>query len=157
MTGVSRGIPSFFNSINNFPDGSETKISGFRARLVMLDTPHVSDLEDIIRPAISKITSAYPGVYAAMDFSHYPDWNSWFKQNYDDTPTGHGTVMGSRLLDEKALTGNDTALRIALQDFSAGGEASVFIVSGKGVHNAQPRGGGNAVLPAWRKAARPCQ
>jgi hypothetical protein len=29
-------------------------------------------------------------------------------------------------------------------------QATVFLVSGKGVHQAKPRGGGNAVLPAWR-------
>ncbi len=146
------GYPIIFNSIKNFLDGTDTPISGIRARLVMLDTINNTDLLNIIQPSIVNITAKHPHVYTTMNFSQYPDWNSWFKQNYDSTPTGHENVLGSRLLDEEVLTRNDTALKIALQEFSAGGEVSVYTVSGKGVHNAKPRGGSNAILPAWRKA-----
>ncbi|KAH8879740.1 FAD-binding domain-containing protein [Thozetella sp. PMI_491] len=147
------GYPIVFNTVPNFidPTSQSQWVTGIMARFVMIDTIYVPDLLNIIRPPILNITEKHPNVYSTMNFSHYPDWNSWFKQNYDSSPTGQENVMGSRLLDEKALTGNDTALAAALRDFSAYGQATVYIVSGKGVHNAKPRGGGNAVLPAWRK------
>jgi hypothetical protein len=33
-----------------------------------------------------------------------------------------------------------------------GGTGNAYLVTGPGVRNAKPRGGGNAVCPAWRKA-----
>jgi hypothetical protein len=63
-------------------------------------------------------------------------------------------MVGSRLLDAEALTANLTAVKVALQGFIApgGGQANVDFISGKGVWNAVPRGGSDAVNPAWRKA-----
>ena len=145
------GYPVIFNSVDNFFDGTKTKISGLKARLVMLDTDSVPDLFSILQPPIEKVIKD-PAIYWFFNVTHYSDWNSWFKENYDTTPMGHENVVASRLLDEKSLTTDDTALKTALKEFSAGGEGTVYIVSGTGVHNAQPRGGSNAVLPAWRKA-----
>jgi hypothetical protein len=59
--------------------------------------------------------------------------------------------MGSRLLDSEALSANATATKLALEKFSAGGQATVYIVSGKGVWEATPRGGSTAANPAWRR------
>ena len=59
--------------------------------------------------------------------------------------------MGSRLLDGPALTANATATKLAFEKFADGGQATVYIVSGKGVWHAQPRGGDTAANPAWRK------
>lgn len=70
--------------------------------------------------------------------------------NYDPSPVGHENVMSSRLLDREALTGNLTKAREAYELFADWGGSNMFIVSGKGVHDAVPRGGSNAVLPAWR-------
>ena len=64
-------------------------------------------------------------------------------------------MVGSRLLDTEALTTNLTAVKVALQGFIPQGDgqsASIDLVSGKGVWNAMPRGGSDAVNPAWRKA-----
>ncbi len=149
--GIS-GYPIIFNSVPNFLGGGSRKISGIKARFIMTDASDENDLSSIIRPIIINITSSYPNTYVFMNSSQFSDWNSWFNQNFDSSPTGHDKVVGSRLLDKNSLTANETALRIALEEFSAGGEAAVFLVSGNGVHNAKPRGGSNAILPAWRKA-----
>lgn len=59
--------------------------------------------------------------------------------------------MSSRLLDREALTADSNATKRGLERFSAGGQATVYIVSGKGVRDARPRGGGTAVHPSWRR------
>lgn len=63
---------------------------------------------------------------------------------------GYENVMSSRLLDRDALTSNLTKAKEAYELFADGGGSNMFMVSGKGVHDAVPRGGSNAVLPAWR-------
>lgn len=60
--------------------------------------------------------------------------------------------LGSRLLDGPALTANFTKLKAALKTATASSALLLgHLVAGPGVHNAVVPGG-NAVLPAWRKA-----
>lgn len=64
--------------------------------------------------------------------------------------------MSSRLLDAKALSANATATKVAFEKFSDGGVATVYLVAGKGVTDAVPRGGSNAVSSAWRRTIIHC-
>lgn len=59
-------------------------------------------------------------------------------------------VVGSWLLPAETLT--DDALRPALVQFLGQDGGRLYMVSGKGVWDAVPRGGSDAVNPAWRKA-----
>lgn len=64
---------------------------------------------------------------------------------------GQDKVVGSWLLFAEFLTTD--AMRDALIDFQ--GEfngARLYMVAEKGVHDVVPRGGSDAVNPAWRKA-----
>ncbi|KAK3694284.1 hypothetical protein B0T22DRAFT_506654 [Podospora appendiculata] len=61
-------------------------------------------------------------------------------------------IAGSRLLGADALTRNLTLSAEAFKRFSEGTTGNVYLVAGKGVRNATPRGGGNSVCPAWRSA-----
>jgi hypothetical protein len=59
------------------------------------------------------------------------------------------------LLDEATLSGNQTALKEALKGYIGEGltaSGTLYLLGGKGVWDAQPRGGSDAVNPAWRKA-----
>ena len=77
---------------------------------------------------------------------------------YDYTNNGKHTEtvgfpgrLGSRLLDEHALTSNPVALKAALQACTPAGTYLMgHLTAGKGPREAQPEGGGNSVLPAWR-------
>ncbi|KAI0531880.1 hypothetical protein GGR58DRAFT_508001 [Xylaria digitata] len=84
-----------------------------------------------------------------VDASPYPSFNSWFQVKYDKDPTGFDQYVGSRLLDEKALTTPDSATLGQAFKLARG---SAYLVAGKGVHNAKPRGGSTSVSPTWRKA-----
>jgi len=51
-------------------------------------------------------------------------------------------LVGSRLLDEEALTGNLIALKIAMKAATPSGSVSnAYLVAGKGVRNVVPRDG----------------
>ena len=108
--------------------------------------------------AISTVFNAsiapYPGDFiSSVLLTTYPDFYSWFKDNNGPLDGGFDSLVGSWLLDEKALTGNLTALKEAIKTFTPPDSSSApYLVSGRGVWNAVPRGGSNAVNPAWRKA-----
>ena len=83
----------------------------------------------------------------------YPDFWAWYNVSNGPLDAGYDQYLGSRLLDGKALTQNLTAVAEAFKAATPlGGVTSAYLVGGKGVINAKPRGGSNAVNSAWRKA-----
>jgi hypothetical protein len=83
----------------------------------------------------------------------YKDFYSYYAVNNGPLNAGFDIVLGSRLLDEETLTKNLTAVIEAFKTTTPPGSTTdVYLVGGKGVQNAVPRGGSNAVNPAWRKA-----
>ncbi len=83
----------------------------------------------------------------------YPDFWAWYSVNNGPLDAGYDQFIGSRLLDKNALMQNLTALAAAFKGATPyGGVTSAYLVGGKGVMNAKPRGGSNAVGSAWRKA-----
>lgn len=148
--GVS-GYPIIFNTVPNFIDNSNSYIKGVVGKVIMLNTRNATDLTGLFTPLFKHINATWPQIYANYNTTHYANFNAWYRDNYDPSPTGHENMMASRLLDENALTADISELKIALAKFSAAGQATVYIVSGKGVHEAKPRGGSNAVLPVWRR------
>lgn len=111
-------------------------------------------------PLAAYINQTWPGLFfvpaptGAAGPEDHASWWSWFKLHYDTSPAGGHTILGSWLLDGKALTNDRNATAKAVRRF-IGGEgkgALLNFVGGKGVMEAKPRGGGTAVLPAWRKA-----
>lgn len=124
----------------------------------MLPSLHPENTSDSLTTVVNQLfadaTSLYPGRFATYtNATSYPDFWGYYEINNGPLSAGSDILLGSRLLDGKALTGNLTALAEAYKTASAPGlGAQAFLVSGKGVHNAKPRGGSNAVNPAWRRA-----
>lgn len=88
-----------------------------------------------------------------MPVQSYDSWLDYYEVNFDNNTSGGSAIMVSRLLDEEALAGNHEPLKKALQAATEGTEMiDFYLLGGKGVHNAKPRGGSNAVNPGWRKA-----
>lgn len=83
----------------------------------------------------------------------YGTFLEWFDENFDAGTCGASAVLKSRLIDESALTEDPEAIVDALMSASAPtGGMSIFLLGGKEVNEAKPRGGSNAVNPGWRKA-----
>ncbi|KAH9887786.1 FAD binding domain-containing protein [Xylariomycetidae sp. FL2044] len=149
--GVS-GYPSIFNRVPTESGQGTSLVSGINGKIIMLDTRNEDDIKNILEPIFDHINSTWPGFTFASETKSYKSHYEWYEVNYDPSPVGYSNIMSSRLLDEKALTSNLTASKVAFERFSAGGQATVYIVSGKGVHQATPRGGSTASSPAWRSA-----
>lgn len=105
-------------------------------------------------PIFAHVNATWPGRFMLVYLpASFPSFLGWFAENYDTTEAGIDTITGSRLLDRRALTANLTALSAAFERFADGEMSTAYLISGKGVRDARPRGcGGNAVLPAWRRA-----
>jgi hypothetical protein len=112
-------------------------------------------LEATVERLLSYINSTYPGEFY-LDYYNattYPSFEAYYIPNNGPNNAGNDMLAGSRLLPAEALTANMTALKIALQGFIPPlGVAEAYLVVGQGVKNAVPRGGSDAVNPAWRNA-----
>ena len=147
-TAVGRGIPNALK-----PDGDP--VSGVIALLAMQDTDDESDILSVINPVVEEVKVKFPdaGIVFAPAVSKYESFLAWFQVFLDKNQPGVDVCHGGRLLSEKHLTADVGGLANAITTaMDAVGVIGFFIVSGKGVREAEPRGGGSAVLPAWRKA-----
>ncbi|KAH9883435.1 FAD-binding domain-containing protein, partial [Xylariomycetidae sp. FL2044] len=153
----ARGVSGYSVITDNYtvPDGgsnngSATTISlaGFGAELVLLDTQDPDDMLSVLAPIIDHANRTWPGLLITPSFRAYPSFWDWFQSHDDPSETGYDLYVGSRLLGADALTADPAAVAAAFK--ALGGTA--YLVAGRGVQDARPRGGGNAVCPAWRKA-----
>ncbi|RDA89010.1 hypothetical protein CP532_0668 [Ophiocordyceps camponoti-leonardi (nom. inval.)] len=141
--------------INPVPgSGLPREVAGVTGSNAMLNNDDPTVAIKIFKPINDTINARWPGkvllhLESPID---YPSFLAWYDVNFDGTTGGRSRYLVSRLLDKEALTGDPTALREALR---AGNEPNgiqaLYTVTGKGVHEAKPRGG-NAVHPAWRRA-----
>lgn len=145
--------PSFISASFNLTSAVDAFYGVF-----ILPLLHPSNSSATLTAAINDVFNTAKAPYPAQFFtsvtaSVYPDFWSWYQVNNGPLDAGSDTILGSRLLDEKALTANATAVKEAYKIITpSGGVTSIYLVSGKGVWNAVPRGGSNAANPAWRKA-----
>ncbi|KAJ4298635.1 hypothetical protein N0V88_003666 [Collariella sp. IMI 366227] len=147
------GYNYFFSSFPNPLDNGNTTVGGILLAMALQDaSPEI--MKALWDPVLAHIETTWPGLFQVMYQPRaYPTYLAWFMARNDTMQAGTNTHIGSRLLDEKALTKGGLRRRAeALRVFAGGEVATVFLVSGKGVHEARPRGCGNAVLPAWRRA-----
>jgi hypothetical protein len=155
---AKQGIAGYHNIYpNNSFEG--TLFGGIQGEFILpgLSASNTSaSLEAAIAPLISHIGTTWPGLFSNESGSFsYPSFYSWWALSNGPDNAGADIMVGSRLLDTEALTGNLAALKTALKGaiapgFGLSGQAN--FVSGEGVWNAKPRGGSDAVNPAWRKA-----
>lgn len=132
-------------------------ISGVLGFLTLQDTHDEENMLALMNPIVEEAAERYPESKVTFEtqFEKYDSFLEWFDLHYDQGAAGMNMWMGSRLLDQEALTGDFEKLAAQvdrLADTTGGNTMMVFLVAGKGVQEAEPRGGGSAVLPAWRKS-----
>lgn len=135
--------------------GSPDNIAGFLGTAILQDAQDPGLIQqEIFRPINDTITKRWAGKVTLIQSTiQYDSWLAWFDKNFDSTTAGLSAYLISRLLDENALTRDPKKLAAAWKaGSSASGSMSAFMVGGKGVQEAKPPGGGNAVNPAWRRA-----
>ncbi|KAL2132918.1 hypothetical protein VTI74DRAFT_3167 [Chaetomium olivicolor] len=149
--GVS-GYSFLFPAVPNPFDGGNTNVSGMIMAAALQDST-AEAMKKLWDPVLAHVNKTWPGLFQVVyQPKAYATFLEWYKVNYDTSEAGKNMYLGSRLLDAKALTGDLNKSAEAWKAFAGGQVATAYLVSGKGVHEARPRGCGNAVLPAWRKA-----
>ncbi|KAL5319321.1 hypothetical protein ACEPPN_012372 [Leptodophora sp. 'Broadleaf-Isolate-01'] len=153
LSGYAYLAPNFLN-----PDWNITNpVDGFAGTFLLpaLSSSNTSaSLERVLKTLFADATAAYPGqFFSSVSVKSFPDFWAWYKDSNGPLDAGQNQVLGSWLVDGETLTGNLTVLKEGYRAATPPGHlTSVFLVGGKGVRDAKPRGGGNSVNPAWRKA-----
>lgn len=145
----------FPNVSNPLPFGPQnTTAGGIFGTVHLLDTQDPQDVLDLFDPLVAYINETWPGKFQTYFIpTPYASYWDWFQTNYDQSAAGSNTLVGSRLLTKETLEGTDqSVLSAALAQYASGGTATAYLVGGKGVRDVVPRGGSDAVLPAWRRA-----
>ncbi|KAI3552786.1 FAD binding domain-containing protein [Colletotrichum abscissum] len=120
---------------------------------LMQDDTDREEVDRIWTSINQTVMERWPNVTFAKITAEYPSWLDFYDNNYDMNKGGINKLLASRLLDEEALTEDLEVLAGAVKTATDNvGGMYAFLVSGKGVHKAKPRGGGDAVHPAWRTA-----
>ena len=126
-------------------------VASFEAVFALYNPASASALEDLLAPFVRHVNETYSNQTTTKATSTiFPNFHSMFLEFADDTGAGVDKVVGSRLLPPETLT--EDAFGGALKDFLGEAGGRLYMVSGRGVWNANPRGGSDAVNPAWRKA-----
>ncbi|KAF2806523.1 FAD-binding domain-containing protein [Mytilinidion resinicola] len=126
-------------------------VASFKGIFALLEPASPTALEDMWAPFWAHINETYPNQTVTQTTSTvFPNLYSMFLVYADDIGAGVDKVVGSRLLPPEILT--DDAFSDALMKFLGDSGGRLYMVSGKGVWDAKPRGGSDAVNPAWRKA-----
>ncbi|KAJ5097411.1 hypothetical protein N7456_008132 [Penicillium angulare] len=110
------------------------------------------ELEELLESFIQQINTTYSDQKLSTKVSStiFPTFYEMFMEYADDEGAGVDKVVGSRLLPPSTLEKDE--FRNALIQFLGDAGGRLYMVSGKGVWDAKPRNGGDAVNPAWRKA-----
>lgn len=148
--GIS-GYPLIVKDASLIPGLSVTGILG---KLVKLNAASTDELLEPLQPIFEHMNATWPGAFAFEVTSSrmFDRFQPWYDENYDRSAVGFNHFLASRLMDRESMEKDTNKTGEAFGRFANGDQNTVFIVSGKGVHEAKPRGGGNAVVPAWRKA-----
>jgi FAD binding domain len=153
ISGYSVIVPNFTSPALNITSPVAAYYGIFNLPLLYPGNSSAS-LTTALSNVFATATAVYPFQFLkSVTPTLYPDFYSWYAINNGPLNAGGDHLVGSRLLDEEALTSNLTALIEAFQTATPPGSgSSVYLVGGKGVWDVVPRGGSDAVNPAWRRA-----
>lgn len=151
----SKGVSGYGSIVTNFPnpfDNGTTRISAFALDFIIQNTQDPAAMQAIWKPILAHVNQTWPEAVTIANSTAYPSFSSWFADHFDSSSAGEDLYVGSHLMDEEAFV-NPAALTRAFKTFSSpSGGSNAYLVAGKGVHDAKPRGGGDSVCPAWRNA-----
>lgn len=134
--------------------GAPTNVAGIFGVILLQDNSDPAALEKILKPLNDMIHAKWGNLVSGIHAfpKQYDSFLAWYSENFDQDRPGANVYLASRLLGKQAF-GDYKALGEAVAAASKpNGGMSYFYVAGKGVQEAKPAGGSNAVHPAWRKA-----
>lgn len=146
---VEAGVMGYFNISNTQITNTSTPLR-LQAGLWLLNKT-VPDLESLLGPVLDNMSTSF-----FLDVTHtiqtFPNFYSWWKEQYPPAAVGFDTQLGSRFLDAKALSKPLPSLAASIRKAYSGIILIGNLVVGPGVWNAKPAGGLGSMSPAWRTA-----
>lgn len=131
-------------------------IGGIYGVLAVEGSEDVTVLDRIWEPIVAEAKRRWG---SAVQFQSipavFPSLYAYVKQYHDTTVAGTGKLIDTRLLSASAMRDEPAELTAANECAVRRGDneqLGVMVVAGKGLHEAEPRGGDNAVHPFWRKS-----
>lgn len=136
---------------NTSAAGLGSDVASFEAVFALYNPASASTLEHLLEPFVRHVNETYSNQTTTKATSTvFSNFYSMFLKYADDNGAGVDKVVRSRLLPPEILT--ESAFSGALMEFLGNAGGRLYMVSGKGVWDAEPRGGSDAVNPVWRKA-----
>ena len=159
----SLGITSY-NSVTANGSVNGINYGGFQGNFMLpvLSPQNTSDsLNAALAPILANISTTYPDqfVFSVSNVTTYTTFYDWWLHFNGPDNAGTELVIGSRLIGADALRDTnavETALKGVLPSDIGTAGLNFYLLGGKGVADAVPRGGSDAVNPAWRKALVHC-
>lgn len=110
-----------------------------------------TELLEMATPIANYVNITWPNEFGALaSVTNFPSFYAYWSKNTDTgSPVGVDIVVGSRLLDKKAIDNPNLASYIK-RAVGLGGSLTEYMMGGPGVHS-KPLSL-NAVCPAWRTA-----
>ena len=133
-------------------ESSTIQVATFVAGFIHFNKTDPAETIQLLTPITDNVKSRWPSYFEILTPTPYDNFEAWSAVHYDRSAAGHAQWVGSHLLDYNALTNNLTALADAYKQLNVQGVCTAYLLGGRGVINAEPRGGSNAVNPGWRKA-----
>lgn len=156
MNGGLSGYNIVSNNFSNPDPGSGLPdyLAGFQGRLAVLDDPNANDtIAKLFKPINDTINQRWPGKAGFFSSNtEYKSFLDFFAANYDTETVGDNKYLISRLLNQEAFNDPKALGDALLSGTGPGGFSTFFLVGGKGVQEAKPAGGSNAVNSHWRSA-----
>lgn len=144
------GLSGHFLAINTSALGFDAGVYGSAASLSH-STTEIDKMFSTMNDTIQKRWKD-EAVLLKLEYKLYDNFLDWFEEKYDKGTAGGSPLLPSRLLGNDSLHDLATlthALEAAANDE---GQIQAHLVAGQGTANVVPRGGSNAVHPAWRTA-----
>lgn len=147
---VKNSVMGYYNISATSPFNQSTPLVLSGAFWILNDS--IAALDSVFNPVLDDISASYP-VTVTHRRQLAPSLYEFWKEHFPAAPVamsdGH---LGSRLLDEKALSEPLPVLAASLQGAYPDLVLLGNLVSGLGVWHAKPPGGLGSMTPAWRKA-----
>ncbi|ATY62592.1 FAD-type 2 [Cordyceps militaris] len=157
---LMNGGMSGYNIVNrNFSNptpgsGLPDYLAGFQGRLAVLDDPQAdATIAALFKPISDTINQRWPGQAGFFSSNiKYASFLEFFAANADTETVGDNKYLVSRLLNQEAFEDPKALGEALLSGTGPYGFSPFFLVGGRGVHEARPAGGSNAVNSHWRSA-----
>lgn len=151
------GLMGYYYGVPSFPGETNSSISGKVMAMFLAPEKSPTEVQDIMNPIEQHILAAKWGdpVYISHIVDDFSDFTRYWKEMQVPEAAGFSARLGSRLLDESALTTDFDALKEALRKASPAPWMMLgHLIAGPGVRSPPGgiAGGSNAVNPAWRDA-----